>query len=146
LIADIFQKMHIVEKWGTGIQRIFTVCQEAGIAVPEYIVEDGSVRVNFYRQSLDKKTSDNDDGVSDSSTTHDTTHDEARTEQILKFCAVPRNRTEIQEYVGIKNRSYFQKEVLKPLLDSGNLYLTLPDKPQSKKQQYIAKQNKDLKK
>jgi len=57
--------MHIVEKWGTGIQRVFTVCQEAGIAVPEYTVEDGSVRVNFYRRSLDKKTSDNDNSVND---------------------------------------------------------------------------------
>ncbi|HAH63830.1 MAG TPA: hypothetical protein DCL73_17220 [Treponema sp.] len=64
LIADIFQKMHIVEKWGTGIQRVFAVCQEAGIAVPEYTVEAGSVRVNFYRQSFDKKVSDNNDGVS----------------------------------------------------------------------------------
>jgi len=83
--------------------------------------------------------------ASDRGTLHDNPHDEARTEQILKFCAVLRNRTEIQEYLDIKDRSYFQKKILKPLLDSGDLCLTLPDKPQSKNQRYVAKLNRDLK-
>lgn len=69
---------------------------------------------------------------------HDTTHDENRVMRILTFCEIPRTRTEIQEFAGVKSRRYIQLEILKPLLDSGKLKLTLPDKPQSKFQKYVA--------
>ncbi len=58
-------------------------------------------------------------------------------EKTLSFCKTPRTRKEIQEYLRIKNREYFRREILNPLIAEGMLDLTLPDKPRSPKQKYI---------
>ena len=55
-IANAFAYMKIIEKWGTGIPRIFRECREYGLPDPELIDFDGDFRVNMYRKSLiDKK-------------------------------------------------------------------------------------------
>jgi hypothetical protein len=59
-----------------------------------------------------------------------------RIRKILIFCQTPRNREEIQNHVGLNNRDYFRKEILVPLLQEGRLVATIPDKPNSPKQQY----------
>ncbi len=59
-----------------------------------------------------------------------------RTEKILEFCKTPRYRSELQAHVGIVNRDYFRKDILNPLIEKGLLEPTLPDKPNSPKQQY----------
>jgi hypothetical protein len=39
--------------------------------------------------------------------------------------------------MGLGNREHFRKSYLKPLLESGQLKMTIPDKPNSKNQRYI---------
>ena len=56
---------------------------------------------------------------------------------LLDCYAVPRSCEEIQRYIGIANREYFRQSILKPLIDSGKLKRTIPDKPSSKNQKYI---------
>ena len=51
-IANAFAYMKIIEKWGTGIPRIFRECREYGLPDPELIDFDGDFRVNMYRKSL----------------------------------------------------------------------------------------------
>ena len=51
-IANAFAYMKIIEKWGTGIPRIFRECTEYGLPEPELIDFDGDFRVNMYRKSL----------------------------------------------------------------------------------------------
>lgn len=48
-IANAFAYMKIIEKWGTGIPRIFRECREYGLPDPELIDFDGDFRVNMYR-------------------------------------------------------------------------------------------------
>lgn len=57
--------------------------------------------------------------------------------RILEFCAEPKTRREIQDFVGIAHREYFRAKILKPLLESGMLKMTLPDKPNSRNQKYV---------
>ena len=59
-----------------------------------------------------------------------------RLKAILNFSKEPRSREEIQKYTGIKNREYFRKEILNPLIEQGLLKLTIPDKPKSPKKKY----------
>lgn len=59
-----------------------------------------------------------------------------RIRRILSYCESPRNREEIQRHIGLNNRDHFRKEVLLPLLRQGLLVATVPDKPNSPKQQY----------
>ena len=42
--------MKIIEKWGTGIPRLFEACAEYGLPEPELIDFDGDFRVNMYRK------------------------------------------------------------------------------------------------
>ena len=69
----------------------------------------------------------------------DTTQDKNREVAILNYCKTPRIRDEIQKYIGINSGSYFREYILKPLLDSGKLSMTIPDKPNSKFQKYVSK-------
>lgn len=41
--------------------------------------------------------------------------------------------------LGLKHREYFRKDILEPLIASGKLELTEPDKPTSPKQRYKTK-------
>ncbi len=69
-------------------------------------------------------------------TAQDTAQD-AREKAILEFCTQPKTREEIQKYLGIAHREYFRAHILKPLLESGKLKMTLPEKPNSKNQKYL---------
>jgi ATP-dependent DNA helicase RecG len=60
-----------------------------------------------------------------------------REERILEYCATPRTRKEVQKYAGINNRDYFRLKILKLLLESGKLKMTIPDKPNSRNQKYV---------
>lgn len=50
-IANAFAYMKIIEKWGTGIPRIFRECREYGLPDPVLIDFDGDFRVNMYRNT-----------------------------------------------------------------------------------------------
>ena len=49
-IARAFVYMKIIEKWGTGIPRLFEACEEYGLPKPVLIDFDGDFRVNMYRK------------------------------------------------------------------------------------------------
>nr|WP_324292061.1 hypothetical protein [uncultured Sphaerochaeta sp.] len=56
---------------------------------------------------------------------------------LLEFCSTPRTREEMQGYIGIEHREHFRKTFLTPLLASGKLRMTIPDKPTSRYQKYF---------
>ena len=49
-IARAFAYMKIIEKWGTGIPRLFEAFEEYGLPKPKLIDFDGDFRVNMYRR------------------------------------------------------------------------------------------------
>ncbi len=55
---------------------------------------------------------------------------------LLDFCRSPRTKQEIADYLGIKTLFYVMQKYVKPLLQSGELAMVMPDKPQSSKQKY----------
>lgn len=52
---------------------------------------------------------------------------------------VPYTTIELMDKVGIKSRASFKKNYLDPLLESGTIEMTIPDKPVSRNQRYIKK-------
>ena len=62
---------------------------------------------------------------------------EAKRNMLPGFCVTPRSREEMMEYVGIASKRYFRENFIRPLLESGQLKMTLPDKPKSKNQKYV---------
>lgn len=61
-----------------------------------------------------------------------------RAADLLQFCAVPRSTKEMMQYLGLSHRESFRDRLLLPLLASGQLALTIPDKPSSPNQRYVA--------
>ncbi len=57
---------------------------------------------------------------------------------IAAFCKTPRTRKEIAAYLGIGSVSYAITQYVQPLVQNGQLRMTIPDKPKSAKQQFVA--------
>ncbi len=60
------------------------------------------------------------------------------TDELLDFCMKPKLKSEIAEFLGVKTTFYVMSKYVTPLLQSGDLAMTLPEKPQSKLQRYYA--------
>lgn len=58
--------------------------------------------------------------------------------RILAYCHKPRLKSEIAEMLGIQTNFYVMKRYVTPLVEAGRLALTLPEKPKSKLQRYVA--------
>lgn len=55
---------------------------------------------------------------------------------LLDYCKTPKTRKEIAEFLGINTVFYVMQRYIQPLLDSGKLAMTIPDRPSSKKQKF----------
>ena len=60
---------------------------------------------------------------------------------LLAFCVEPRSKAEIREKLSIKSESYVRQKLLAPLLRSGQLRRTIPDKVSSRNQKYVVTKN-----
>ncbi len=58
--------------------------------------------------------------------------------RILEFCGKPKTKLEIMAFLDYSDRKNFREKYLKPLLDQDLLRMTIPDKPRSKNQRYVA--------
>ena len=61
--------------------------------------------------------------------------------EIIRKCENEKTAEELMQAVGRSNRSKFRGKVLKPLMQSGLLEMTIPDKPRSKNQRYRLTEN-----
>ncbi|MCK5509476.1 MAG: hypothetical protein KAI50_13270, partial [Desulfobacterales bacterium] len=121
-LMRVFKDLEMVEYLGSGVPRILRKYPRS-----VFIFTPNFIRIIFpFEKSLD------DDQI--------TLTDQAtmQAEKILQFCLEPRSRDEIQSFLGIKNRDYFRKEILNPLIKEGKIAPTIPEKPSSPKQRYIA--------
>lgn len=137
VIADLFHRMKFMERRGSGLRKIISETEK----LPGYTEQ---LKPEFYSTPSDfrvvlKNANYIMSGVTTHDTTHDAAHDNTHDKQVklIEFCSEPKTRDEMQTFISISNRSYFNKAYLKPLLESGQLKMTLPDKPKSKNQRYV---------
>jgi len=125
-LMRVFKDLEMVEYLGSGVPRILRKYPRS-----VFIFTPNFIRIIFlFEKSLD----DSQTTLTDQATMQAT----MQAEKILQFCLEPRSRDEIQSFLGLKNRDYFRKEILNPLIKEGKLSPTIPDKPSSPKQRYIA--------
>ena len=145
VIADLFHRMKYMERRGSGLRKIVHETEKlpgyTEMCRPEFYSTPTDFRVVLKNVNyiMDGATG-HDTGLD---TGHDTGHDgtvSAKRLQLLQYCTVERSRDEIQAFLGISSRAHFKKNYLKPLLESGQLKMTLPDKPKSQHQKYITAQ------
>ncbi len=109
-----------MESFATGLKRITSACNKAGIRV-DFDKQPYGFAVVFYRKSKNTQV--------------DTQN------KIIKYCALPRSKKEISEFLGYKSVKSILKYIY-PLLETGKLVMTIPDKPNSKNQKYVAPKEK----
>lgn len=112
VIARIFKEIGLAEELGSGVRNLFKYTRVFSKGANPQLIEDDIFRIII-----------------------------PITEQVvIDFCKVPRSTKEIMDHVGLKHREHFRSEVLKPLLEKNMLFMTIPDKPNSPKQQYVARE------
>lgn len=57
---------------------------------------------------------------------------------LAAFCAVPRSRAEIAAFLGLSSPAYAMREYVTPAVRAGVLKMTIPEKPRSSRQRYVA--------
>ena len=123
-LMRVFKDLDMVEQMGSGVARILQ-------AYPSSIYK---ITNNFIRVVMPYA-----DGFVESQTmqaTMQATTQATTQDKVLAYCIEPKTRTEIQEYLELKNRDHFRKSILNPLLESGQLAMSIPDKPTSPKQKF----------
>ena len=107
-------------------------------------------RQKTMQAAMQENTQENTQGTTQGATqgttqdaTQDTVHATTQAKQVLKFCKKAKTRNEIQQHLGLKNREHFRKNILVPLINSGQLLLTIPEKPTSPNQQFYSVQSKN---
>ena len=62
-------------------------------------------------------------------------------ERLLVYCETPRSREELAQFLQLRSVSYAIAHYITPLLQNGMLRMTIPDKPRSRKQQFVRSQD-----
>jgi ATP-dependent DNA helicase RecG len=62
---------------------------------------------------------------------------QTKLDQLVDFCKVPRSKKEMMDYLELSDPKSFRKLYIKPLLNTKIRY-TIPDKPNSRNQKYVA--------
>ena len=138
-IVELLNEYDLVKEFGEGVDRVFRDMEEAGLPDPVFRQSE----FMLYAELRNKNYGVDDDaswGVTPHDTPHDTPYDEI---EILDFCAMPRSRQEIMDHLGLVDQKHFRERYLKPMVGSGKLRMTIPDKPKSKNQKYVAFKKND---
>ncbi|MEA2014024.1 MAG: ATP-binding protein [Thermodesulfobacteriota bacterium] len=128
-LMRIFKDLEMVEHLGSGVPRILRKYPRSIFTFTPHFI-----RITFpFEESLEVGQI-----PFTVQATMPTMQATMQAEKVLQFCIEPRSRNEIQSFLHLKNRDYFRKKILNPLIKEGKLALTIPDKPKSPKQRYIA--------
>jgi len=127
LIADLLHRLRLGERIGSGIRRMRASMRAAGLMPPEFDFSS-FFTVTFRKAHVDAAAT-----VTKSLTKSLTSEGLALLERARK----PASLTELARVTGATHRSFFKKRHVDPLLASGLLAPTIPDKPRSRFQKYM---------
>ena len=119
VLARAMETLGYTENRYSGIPTIRRVLKEAGMPEPVFQNLRNQFCVIFYKKQVEPE-------ISVPTPERD----------LLEFCRTPRSRKEIADYLGIKTVFYASKTYIEPLLKTGALSMTKPEKPRSKDQKY----------
>lgn len=135
IIAEAMKALKYVNMFNRGIERVKSMLKENGNPDPIFTVDNITVFEATVKPSLSINLITNEEKVT-TMVTKTVTKQTEIVNEILAFCDTPKRLTEIMEHMGLKHRYNTKKRYIDPLIETGFLVMTLPDKPSSKFQQY----------
>jgi ATP-dependent DNA helicase RecG len=144
IIAEVFYRTGLIEKWGRGTNRVAEMCRAARVAPPEFAEITGAAVVTFRvpvaqtgRQQESQQESRLESRPESGGSTKIRPAAVSLVEKVLGLLAEgPLARSELSRAVGQRRVSGQLNVVLKALLERGAIAYTIPEKPGSRLQKY----------
>ena len=142
VIADLFHRMKYMERRGSGLRKIVSETEKLPGYTAAYKPEFSSTATDFrvVLKNVNYNLEDDTHQVIHQ-VIHQVTHQVIElstvSKQILAFCTTPKSKKELAVFCGFKDLRNFTLKHINPLLESGQLEMTIPDKPKSRNQKYI---------
>ena len=140
-IASLLHEYEYVREFGEGIDRMYIEMRQAGLPEPEYRTEAfmvyATIKNKRFLEGRQEQVAHNTQENTQESTQENT--QDSIQNRILEYCKEPKSKKDITAFLGYRDAKSFAKNHLKPLLQSGKLRMTIPDKPNSKNQKYVTK-------
>ena len=125
-----------METFATGLKRIKDLCDEAGCKV-EFRTEKDDFVVAFYRNLREEWNNLGGGTPQVTPQVAPQVNLGEKENKILEFCVEARSMQEILTHLGLRDRKHLREQYIEPLIASGSLNRTIPDKPNSSKQKYV---------
>jgi len=145
IIADVFYRAGLIEKWGRGTNRVAEMCRAAGIAAPMYEEIGGSVLVTFRVRvgatvRIEVPTGASRRPESSPGRSPEAIVSDARVSLEWRILAAlipgPLGRKGVTLKPGHTSVSGAVKKAISGLLRNERIEYTIPDKPNSRLQEY----------
>lgn len=140
-ISKVFREIGLADELGSGMRNTYKYTRLYSGGIPEFIEGDiFRTVVPLTSVAVEKVGPQERNPAIPQDTPQVVPYDTpqvATYDKILAFCMEPRSKTEIMKHCGYKDIKNFVQKYLRPLLDRGDLQMTIPDKPRSKNQKYI---------
>ena len=133
-LANLMYLAGYIERFGTGTREIFKLAKEANLKEPEYDFASG-VTITIWRPKSDTATVPNQYPTS----TQPVPNQYPTSREVRKIVLVlegEMKRTQIQALLKLSDKVSFLRNYLQPAISEDFIELTIPDKPNSPKQQY----------
>lgn len=125
IIANVFYRAGIIERWGSGTLNIIDWCVENANPPPIWQEQAGSVYITFLPAVLPDSS---EIGTKPALSRHQV--------DILHKCREDSTLVSLMAVTGRSDRTKFRHQVLNALLKAEFIEMTIPDKPRSSKQKY----------
>ena len=133
-LIRVFKDVDLIENIGSGVLRILEAYDKSC-----FIFMDHFLRVSFKYKENPFEYDDTAKEKSSKLGSKKSSKLAVSKDKILELCKTEKSLKEIAEYFGYKDVYKFKNNYINELLNENKLRMTIPDKPKSKNQKYIAK-------